>query len=237
MRSYTLEDLVVRLEELIDAENDTHYSAGEKRKALASAIADTWGKMIHAGLGDRFVKLAEFTTVPDQLDYDLEDEDVIEDLDFLKVYQLYVDEGNGTRRPLERISPAEVTCFKAPVSAVPMKLYYIPCAPTFLTEEGEFDDDLTFDGINGWEEHALMGAAVTLKLKKEDDPSYFYRRKKELEEDMVFQASQDASQPARVVRRRRSQRAMAWYPFHGQVSAYGLRGRYLELYYSYPWVP
>ncbi len=235
MRSYTFGELVLRLEKIVNAENNTVFSAFEKREALASAIAETWDCIVSAGLGDRHVKTAEFNTVADQLEYDLEDEAIVEDLDFYQVQQLYVDEGSGYLRPIERINAAEVGGYRPPQAAVAMKLYYIPSAPTYLDELVEFDDDLTFDGINGWEEHALQTAAMTLKKKKEDDYSPFRQRKVELEERMARMGSQDASQGARVVRRRGSRRNPMWYPNAGAVTAYGIRGHNLELYFSYPW--
>lgn len=236
-RQFTLDQLVSRLEKMTDAENDTHLSTTEKQEIIASSAAETWDHIVASGLGERFTKLANFSSVSGQRAYDLTSSTYIPDQDFYKLQSIYIDEGGGHLRPLERINPAEVRAFRPPPASIPVVFYYIPCAPTFKDNMGAFDGTKTFDGINGWEEHTLVTAAITVKMKKEDDYSGYARRKAELEERIAHMGSQDASQPARVTRRRGTTRAGYWYPYHGMINAYGIRGNNLELYYSYPWVP
>jgi hypothetical protein len=53
---------------------------------------------------------------------------------------------------------------------VSVKLYYIPKPPTFKdTQMVPGMTHASFDGINGWEEHSVVTAAMYLKAKKEDD--------------------------------------------------------------------
>lgn len=233
----TLAQLRDRLEKMTNIEGDTHFTATEKNDIIRSAAAETWDRMVAAGLGDRFAKRTTFNTVGGTLGYDLTSSGVVTDQDFYRIQQLYVDEGGGHLRPLERLNPAEIQSYRPVPSVVSMVLYYIPTSPSFKDTMGAYDDTKTLEGVNGWEEHTLCTAAITVKKKKEDDYRPFLERKLELEDRIAFMGSRDASQPARVTRRRRSTRAGYWYPYHGVVNAYGLRGNNIELYYSYPWVP
>ena len=117
---------------------------------------------------------------------------------------------------------------RPPNGAYSMKLYYVPCAPLFVTGAE------SFDGINGWEEHVIMTAAIAVKTKKQDDTGQYRARKRELEERIKNHANRDADDPPRVIRRRRVQ-AMAnlWAPYSPNVTHWDLRGGNLELFYTY----
>lgn len=229
-RTKTRAELRTRLEQITDTENDAHLSTTEKNEILNSAIAETWDHIVSAGLAEKYVKSATFSTVADTLEYNLET--ICTDGDFYRIHQLYVDEGSGQLRPLTRLAPAEIQSFRPPSSVVSMKLYYIPSAP--MLESG--DDSETFDGINGWEEHTLMTAACAVKFKKDDDYNQFYRRKKELEQRIASMGNIDFGEPARVVRKRK--RSLdPFLMYRNNINAYCVRGDKLELYYNYGYIP
>lgn len=229
-RTFTLAQLTTRLEEMTDTESDTHLSANEKYAIIASACAETWDKVIAAGLADQYVKSVTFSSVAGQQEYALGT--VVSAGDFYKVHSLSVTESTGRNRPISKLNPAEVFSYQPPQAAYTLKLHYIPCAPTFKTA-GSFVTSLTFDGISGWEEHALCTAAMTVKAKKEDDYSIFARRKAELEQRIASMANTDWGEPARVVRRYRKPQT----PYANVTNLVGWmpRGANLELFESaYP---
>lgn len=226
-KTFGLEELITRLEQLTDTENDGHLSASEKESIMNSAIAETWDLICDSGLGTKKEKSATFSTVSGQVEYPL----FTIASDYYRVTNVYVNEGNGHYRPLQRINPSEVQCFKAPNSVVSMKLYYLPYSPIYITE-----DSVDFDGINGWEEHALMTAACAVKLKKEEDYSVFYRRKKELEQRIRSMANEDFGEPIRVSRKR-TKRNDPFLTFNSNINAYALRGANLELYCYDGYIP
>lgn len=231
MRDVTLYDLRQRLEQVTDKQNSRHFSQSEKNQLIATAAAETWDLIVNAGLAEQFVKKVRFTAVQGQLEYTIDaDDGIIVDDDFYKISALYVDEGNGHLRPIDRVNPAEITYFQPPTANAPMVLYYIKSAPTFRDEDENFDDEAVFDGINGWEEHTVLTAALSMKIKGQEDYQQIYRRKTEMENRIKSMANTDWSGPSRVVRRWRRNRWDPYLPFILNVTAWGLRGGKLELY-------
>lgn len=226
-RSFTRAQLRTRLEQLTDTENDPHLSTAEKDSIINSAIAETWDVICGSGLGENFVKKVSFNTVSGQTEYDFAT--IVPAGDFYRIYTVYADEGNSQYRALTRIGPAEILNYRAPTMAVPMVLSYIPCAPIISS------DSTSFDGINGWEEHTLMTAAIAVKMKKQDSYQPYAQRKAELEKRMREMGDVDFGQVQRVQRRRKPTGSL-YYPYFSQVNTYVVRGGKLELYYAYPWV-
>jgi hypothetical protein len=233
-RAWTLSDLKARLESACDIQNDGHISDTEKYDMLATAVAATWDKLLAAEAGEKYCKKVNFTTTPGTADYPLSS--VVTAGDFFKVHSLYVDETNGQYRPIEKINPVEVQSFRAPTSSTNMVLWYIPSAPTFKSA-GVYVPSTSFDGINGWEEHAVMGAAVMVKNKREEDASGFYRRKQELEQRMVSSGSNDWYGPSRVNRRRNRVSRDPYWVYKNNINSWMLRGDALVLMYLYGYIP
>lgn len=231
MRDVSLADMRARLEKITDTQNSKHFSTTEKNEAIAMGVAETWDVMVNCGLAEQHLKKVQFNAVAGQGEYILDGDDgLITDDDFYKIHQIYVNEGNGHLRPIERANFAEITYYQPPTASAPIVLWYIPSAPTFRDEDENFDDEAVFNGINGWEEHSILCAALHMRLK--DDKSYneFYRRKKELEERIKSVATTDWSGPSRVVRRWRTNRWDPYLPFILNVTAWAIRGNKLELF-------
>lgn len=235
-RSWTLAQLRGRLEKMTDTENDTHLSTTEKNDYISAAAAETWDKIVQA-CPDQYVTTQTFSTVAGQLEYALSS--IVSAGDFYRVHSLYVNEGNGQYRPIDRINPAEVQSFRPPQTVVAMQLRYIPCAATFKTTgpSPTYDDTLTFDGINGWEEHVLNTAALAIKAKREEDRGPFFQRKKELEARIASMGHADWSGPSRVVRRRNRLNRDPFYVYQNNVNAWVYRNGKLELMYLHGYVP
>jgi len=229
LREVTLGQLLTRLEEITDTENDTHLSTDEKYGILVSAICDVWDIITSSGQAEQYVKKVSFTTVANQLEYNFET--ICTDGDFYKVSSLYVNEQNGHRRPIQRVNVGEIYPFKAPQTATAMELHYIPCAPSFKSG-GNYNANATWNGYNGWEELVLQTAAITVKVKKEDDAGPYRARRQELIDRISKMANTDWQEPPRVVRRRRV-RQDPFLPFRNDVTAYAVRGGKLELFYNY----
>src|SRR5712671_2820723 len=129
IREVTLAQLRDRLEKLCNIENLKHLKEEEKNAIIASAVAETWDKIISSGSQNLFVKSVTFNSVAGQLEYDLAATGmgaIITDGDFYKIHQLYIDENSGQRRPLPKLNPAEIQAFRPPQSVVPVILYYVP---------------------------------------------------------------------------------------------------------------
>lgn len=236
-RTMKLKELRARLQEMTATENDEDMTVRELNDIIISAAAETVDHMITSGLSEQTVKTATFSTTSGTLEYDLSSASIVPDQDFYKVSKVFVDEGGGQYRPIERINVGDRQAYRPPQSTVSIILHYIPLATNFKDSNGEYNDEATFDGINGWEEHTLCTAAMQVKAKKEEDFSYYARRKAELEERMAFLGNTDFSGPATVVRRRGRQARNSFFPYQNQVSAWSIRNKQIALYYAYPWVP
>lgn len=235
-RSFKLHELRKKLRSMTATENDESFTTDELNGYLEEAACETVDTMIVSGLSEKTVKNVVFSTVAGTTEYDLQSTSYIPDGDFYKVSQIYVDEGSGQLRPLPKLKPVDIQTYRAPSAAVTVKLYYIPHATRFRDANDEWDDNATFDGVNGWEEHLLCGAAIRVKVKSEEDYRAFENRKAQIEQRMVFAGGTDFSGPDRVSRKRHRLNN-TWHPYNNQLSAWNIRGDKLELYYAYPWVP
>lgn len=227
-RTITLKQLREQLQEMTSTQNDEDLSVTELNNAIASAAAETLDHIITSGLSEQTLQTYDVTT--SSADIDLSSA-----LDFYKISKVYVLEGSQYR-PIERINLQDIYPYRPISTSVSLRILYIPFSSTLKNTDGSYNDEATFDGINGWEEHTLCTAAMRVKAKKEDDASYFRGRKAELEERMAFLGNTDFSGPARVVRKRGSRRDYVL-PYNSQVSAWTLKNKTISLYYAYPWVP
>jgi hypothetical protein len=230
-RTFTRAELRTELDNQAFIANDGSISTTEKDAILNRALAKTWDVICDCGLGEKYVKSVSFNTVANQTEYPFAT--VAPAGDLYRIHQLYADEGNQQFRALQRIQPAEILNYRAPTTVVPLKLYYIPSAPIIATGAG--NDSVTFDGVNGWEEHTLACAVIEVKNKKQDDASPWERRRVQAEQRIQSMGNIDFGEPARVVRKR-GRPGTNYYPYFSQINAYVVRGDKIELYYQYPWV-
>lgn len=224
--------LLQRLREATNTEGDAHVTDAELYRALTTAVADTWDKILSFGIGTEGVKWANFTAVSGQQEYSrtatiwaINGAAATALTDFYQVSRMLVVDPEGRHRPISRINPSEQYMTKAPTQTATVRLYYFPVAPTFTTAGTE-----TFDGINGWEEHSVMGAAIKVKAKKEDDTGQFRASKREIEERMAVMANRLRDEPPRIVRRANPHRRGYGLPYEPGVRGYDLRGGNFELF-------
>lgn len=213
-------EMLVRLREAVGAENDTHVGDPELYRALTVGVQETWDTLLSMGIGTEGVKSATFTCLPGVQEYAKTGIAA----DFYQVSRLLVQETDGRLRPVSRVNPSEQYTMKAPTEGATMKLYYFPTAPVFTT------GNETFDGVNGWEEHSIMGGAIYIKAKKEDDTGQFRARKREIETRMATMSNRLRDEPPRIVRRRSPIRRGYHIPYVTSVRAYDLRGGNMELF-------
>lgn len=227
-RTVPLKDLRRQLREMTSTQNDEDLSVTELNDIIASAAAETLDHIITSGLSEQATQVYDGSISASGLDLSTV-------VDFYKIVKVYAVEGDHYR-PIERINLQDIYPYKPVASATSVRILYIPYASTLKNSDGSYNDEATFDGINGWEEHTLNTAAIRVKGKKEEDASMFVRRKAEMEERMAFLGNTDFSGPARVVRKRNSRREYAL-PYNSHVSAWTLRNKTVTLYFNYPWVP
>lgn len=215
---------------MTDTVGDEHLSLGEKNRFIVAAAAETIDALISSGLSEQTALEHEFTTATGAVDMANEVDD------FYKILKVYVKEGTGVYRPIERINLQDVYGYRPVTSSLTFKILYIPWSSKLQDSDGNFNDDATFDGINGWEEHTLCLAAAKVKRKKEEDYRPYEQEAAKHQERMAFMGNTDFSGPARVVRKRTNRRA-DYFPYQTTVSGWTLRSKNITFYYAYPWVP
>lgn len=100
------------------------------------------------------------------------------------------------------VKPTGVEIRPAPNStSLNITLHYIPVMPKLV------DDQHAFDGINGWERWACLGAAIDMRVKEDEDPSGLYAMRQEIDRDIdILAGTRDAGRPYKVRRTRRRYR-------------------------------
>lgn len=230
-RTFTRAELRTEMERQAGIENDGSISLAEKDAIVNRAIAKTWDVICDSGLGEKYVKHVSFNTVVNQTEYPFAT--VAPALDLYRISKVYANEGDGQMRALTRIGDSEILNFRAPTAVVPMELYYIAQAPIIVSGAGS--DNVTFDGINGWEEHTICSGVIEIKNKKQDDAMPWMRRLQAAEARINKLGNVDFGEPMRVSRKRHRTGIERYYPYFNQINCYLVRGDKIELYYSYPW--
>jgi hypothetical protein len=219
-RTYTVTELVTRLDDMCDIANDTHISLAEKIRYIDNAYTRLWTKLAKKQPPDYFVKDVAFNTVAGQLQYPLAT--IAPAGDFWQLKTVYVNEGNGQLRPIPPINEFNIQAYRAVQVAQPMQLSYISCAPK-LTAGGD-----TVDGIQGWEELLLCYAAEAVMYKKKDPTRPYVEKARELEREIEAMGGRDVGWAETIVRKKNLD---PYFLYRNNVDGYRLRGSNLELYF------
>lgn len=96
----------------------------------------------------------------------------------------------GSGRPIRyRIQGSSLKLYPLPDSAYQMRIYY---TPSFVDLVADTD---TFDGINGFEEHAIVGAIYKLKMREQMPSNEWLQELQRLETKMRAAAKLDTGEP------------------------------------------
>jgi hypothetical protein len=219
MREITVQQLMDRIDLLLDAEKDRHISPQQKLDCINSALARFYDFLISADLSDHIVKAVEFDTVAGTFPYSLAT--VCPDGDFYKLRAVYVYEGDNQYRPLPSVSEWYLQSYRPPQAAHTIRIDYIPCAPVLTS----LDD--TVDGVNGWEELIIAYAALELCRRRQEDPGWIREKATEIEQRITKMATRDVWFPDKVIRRRVRD---PYNMMNSTVDGYRIRGGNIEIY-------
>jgi hypothetical protein len=217
----SLATLVGRLESRCDIANDQSVSLAEKQDLINQGLQFVWDELTAETPPDYALTTASpITTVAGTALYDLPS-------DFLKMRVVQVDEGSGRRRSLDEMQPELRLFVTEPLGGSVVYCEYIPVCPTLV-----LDAD-TINGVNGWEELAVLWAALRVFAKKKWDPDVIvalYEREKARIEGS---ANRDAGTAPRI--HRTSFGHMRWPWWTQTLTHYRIRGSdKLELWRANP---
>lgn len=211
MRTVSLGALVSEFEQRADIQNNQAFDAAEKRRLVNQALTDLYDQLVAAGPPDYYLKDYQFTTAADVAGYTLPE-------DFLKIRRVQVVEQGQRRRSLLQMQPDERILLVPPGQASTIVLEYIPvCAP--LTNDAD-----TFDGVNGWEELAVLWCTLKayrkLRLPIGEVAAEYAAMMKRVQD----QAYQDPGTPPRIQQASLREPMWPWTSTAQPVTHYRLRG-------------
>lgn len=183
MRSVTLIDALTRIYRRADLENATdRFPKSEVIDEYNESLAALYDRILRARGQEYFEKSTPITTTSNVATYDLPSDfyEIISielnvagyayklrrfdreqraylgstALSFSGEYFRYMVHGKGTYSAADTIEFLPI-----PASNSAVTLFYVPCAAK-LAADGD-----TFDGVNGWEEYAILDAASKLLVK------------------------------------------------------------------------
>ncbi len=147
--------------------------------------------------------------------------------DFRSLQMVYAAESSTRYRPLEQVSDIELMAYDAPQGTYTVILRYTPTFTDYV------NDNSTFDGVSGWDELIVAYMARDALMKEESAIDAVQLKIQGLEariQSLAGKRNQGASWPISDTD------AISRYPFpyRQAVSAYHLRGGYLDLYSAAP---
>jgi hypothetical protein len=167
------------------------------------------GALVRAAFGEDYGSRPQtISVVADTNSYDLPD-------DYIRTLEMYVLEGTHRGRIIERASdftvgpPASNNGFgyrilatsvvldPTPVAACTLVHRYLPTLFAFDAAGNAIadlaDDDDYLDGINGWEEWAVLDCCRKHQAAEEKDPSVFVMEMREIEQEIKRDAKRTAA--------------------------------------------
>ena len=228
-RTETLTNLILRVRQRTDLENDTHVTDAEITTYINDAIAHVYDLLVAAAPSDYYSTSVTFTCTANVSSYSLAT--ALGGSTFYKIRNVRL-VANGLDYPMYPIQEEQSYYLRAPQGGEVIRVIYIPAA-TKLSAGSD-----TFDGVNGWEELVVCRAAIDIKIKREEDASLLINKARDMEKRIDSMAARDAGNPEHVVRRNRirsrekrnSVDQWAFYDNGGMLIGYRLRGDNIEIY-------
>lgn len=231
-RPVTFIEMRDRARQYADMVNSQFIDEDELKGYLNDSLADLYDQLVAAYGEDYYATTTTFTTVLNQTHYPFSTVFGQQD-NFYKLLNMY--RVNDTVSPhqnlgiLRRFERSEIfittmswnaqwPCYRlegqqvvlspAPYGGMVIRVDYVPVSPKL---SGDLD---TFDGINGYEDWAVLDAACKMLDKEESDTRALVARKDRIEVRIQqMGAARDASQASRVTDcYRDDQNYWGWYP-------------------------
>ncbi len=219
-RTVTRTVLRTRAFQLANVENDPSFTEAEGNGLITLHMPAVYDFLVAAGPPDYYAADTDVSVVAGQIPYALPD-------DFLSLVNVWVQETDEWRRPLDQVQDRQRQGYKPPAAAVIVTLEYIPTCPTFDEEED------TFDGVDGWDELISAKVARDIILKREGDVGAVMAIIQGAEKRIRSFAPQRQRGGGRMVVDVESD--VAW-PYSKQIDGYRLRAGNIE-FYSSLWGP
>ncbi len=193
----------------------TFLGSTELTDLVNEALTENWDLMVAASPPDYFSSETTITTVAGTKAYSLP-------ATFYKLRAVYLDEGSSEYRPLVQANDQEEQYYRPPSGVHSVIVRFIQCCPLLTTGAA------TFDGVNGWEELAVLTAAINALGKEGTDASALRGERARLEKRIMDMADRNPGEPQRVIRRARNGRSI-FRSYASSVDAYRLTAGNIDL--------
>jgi hypothetical protein len=216
----TLAQFRERARQRADMEESTFVTDSELTTYLNDSIAELHDLLIGAYNEEYYMESVEFTTVSQQLDYDLPDgtnynaaaqfyklrgvDSKINDNDWQTVKRFNFNRRNeDVNTPVARLAGlpyleyrivgSKIRFNRMPDAGTQIRLWYHPVAQTLSTDTDAFDD------INGYADYVVVDAAIKMLNKEESDVTVLLAQKEALRTRIKEMAqNRDANEPESV---------------------------------------
>lgn len=246
-RLVTKSELITRAQQRSDLETsggDSIVSIEEWRDLADEAVAELYDHLVDAFGPARYSRTGNINTVAGTSDYDLATDfyrlvappichtagtgsGVVNLRPFQpEAWARLVEEGTATPRVYQLHgaqhtlgAPAQIRLLPIPDKAYLVQVMYLPVCAGYW-HGAEQPDEYTYDGIDGWEEIAVLWMAIRAVAKEERDTSLLERERDRMIARIQRQAGQvDLAQPQQIVdvspRRRAGARSLRGHPWEG----------------------
>lgn len=222
-RTVTLAELRTWARQLADVENDLNVTDAELTALANRHATELYDQLVDAGPPEYYAASTTVTTTPGTATYALP-------ADFRSLVDVYAHESVDERRAIFPMGAGERGQYKAPTGAWTFTVEYIP-TPSLLVSGSD-----TLDGVSGWEELIANLMARDVMVKRESDPSVVINTIDRLQARIQSRSrTRDRGHPRYVVDL--DEQEGAGPTLNVNVTAYRLRGGFLELYEPLWWAP
>lgn len=194
-KTSTLAQMRDRVRFLGDFANSRKFTPAIIDREVNSAVEDSWNVLVSAR-PDYYTRRSTVPTVAGT-------DTVALPADFYRLRKVELADGDRWRplRKVEleashrfgaaastpthyRLEGTTIVLYRTPDAVRSVRIFYLPCKSTMVV------DGDTFDGINGFEEHAVIGAVVRLKMHESMPASEWITERRALEVTVRTMSSQ-----------------------------------------------
>lgn len=202
--------------ELANVQNDPSFDVTEVNDKIDLHMPAVYDFLVAAGPADYYAAETTISVSAGIIPYALSD-------DFLSLVNVWVQEGDEWRRPIDQIQDRQRQAYRAPVQSCTLIVEYIPACPVFD------EDSDTFDGVDGWDELISAKVARDLLIKREGDVGSVMAIIAQAEKRIrSFSTQRKRGGPKMMV----DVESDTCWPYSVQVDAYRLRGANIEVFSS-----
>lgn len=215
-RTVRFDTMKTRVRVRADVVSNNHISDSTVADLINEGLTENWDLLVSCAPPDYYSTSTNVSALPGISVYSIA-------ADFYRLRAVQVLMNTEEYRPIGTLQDADIQRYRPPNTTATVRVRYIQTSPILVS------DTDTFDGVNGWEELAVLYAAIDILNTKGQDPSSLMAKRDRFVERIKLNVQRDAGEPPRV-RRARQRYDDRFGIGLNTVDGYILRGANIELY-------